>query len=312
MNTCFRMSLLLILAGTVVAEDGVVRISIREQVTVEGAHATLDAVAEISAPESIEHALAGLVVQDLPDLAPVTITAPLLRAALAEQRDLAMVITGRGVVRRAATTLASETLARTARDQLVARIGDGSASIEVRRPPRSLVVPTDLVSQLHYDITPLTADLWGEVPYRVRVMHEQRELGRVMVVFHVTVSRAVPVAVRPLTAGHVIQAHDVRFERQVLSRATGAKHAELQDLVGRAMRRRVEAGTVLGRDITAPPRLVQGGRSVAVVYRGAGFEMTASATALADGAAGDRIRIRLDNGTVSAGEVLADGRVLLQ
>ena len=312
MITGVRLLLLLLaVAAQAMAEDGVLRITIRDQATVEAAHATLDAVAVISGPEHLRQALGSLVVQDLPDLAPVTITAPLLRAALVEHRDVAMVIDGRGTVRRAATTLESQALAASARDALTERVGDGSARIEVRRPPRSLVVASDLLPQLEYDLTPLTADLWGEVPYRIRVMHEERELGRAMVVFHVTVSRSVPVAGRTLESGHVLQAHDIRFERQVLSRATGATHAGLEELVGRALRRRVAAGTVLSTALTAAPRLVRGGRTVAVVYRGAGFEMTASATALADGAAGDQIRVRLDNGTVTRGAVLDDGRVLL-
>lgn len=66
-------------------------------------------------------------------------------------------------------------------------------------------------------------------------------------------------------------------------------------LAGQVLRRSVAAGAVLTPADAEPPRLVRRGEAVTVVGRSGGIEVRASGTAMADGAKGQRIRVRNDS-----------------
>ncbi|MFA5942014.1 MAG: flagellar basal body P-ring formation chaperone FlgA [Sinimarinibacterium sp.] len=79
---------------------------------------------------------------------------------------------------------------------------------------------------------------------------------------------------------------------------------------GYELRRAVSAGTVLTPNDAEPPRLVRRGEAVTVIGRSGGLEVRASATAMADGARGARIKVRNESSKrVVEGVVTAAGTV---
>ncbi len=58
-----------------------------------------------------------------------------------------------------------------------------------------------------------------------------------------------------------------------------------------------------------PPELFRAGAQVRVVAQGAGYVITSAGQALSSGAAGQAVRVRMDNGRIISGTVSEDGAV---
>lgn len=123
----------------------------------------------------------------------------------------------------------------------------------------------------------------------------------------------VVVATRALTRGTIIQAGDVALARR---RVSGTRMDYLSDVasaVGRVAARIVPADTILGAGNVMLPLLVKRGDEVVLASVGGAISVKVKATALKNGALGERVTVRnLGSKRVVEGTVGGDGLVVVQ
>jgi flagella basal body P-ring formation protein FlgA len=84
------------------------------------------------------------------------------------------------------------------------------------------------------------------------------------------------------------------------------------DVVGMAAIRTLLPGQSIPMSAVAPPRVLRAGAPVKMVYVDGGLTITASGSALQDGAVGQTVKVRNDDsGVTVSGRVRADGSVLV-
>jgi flagella basal body P-ring formation protein FlgA len=125
----------------------------------------------------------------------------------------------------------------------------------------------------------------------------------------VKVFAQVPVAARPLSAGEILSAADLRLEERDLTKLGSQPLPRLQDMVGRVLLRGFAPGQVLLSSASRAPWVVTGGDEVKVVVHGDGFFVTTSATALNQAEQGKSVPVRLANGRTLQG-VAQPGRIV--
>ncbi len=79
--------------------------------------------------------------------------------------------------------------------------------------------------------------------------------------------------------------------------------------VGQVAARQLLAGQPLRQSMVRPPQLFRAGAQVRVVAQGPGYAVTSAGQALSAGAAGQTVRVRMDNGRIIGGTVSEDGTV---
>lgn len=97
---------------------------------------------------------------------------------------------------------------------------------------------------------------------------------------------------RSIAKGETLTAADLTLERRDLFALAGAPLTELSTAVGQTLRFPIAAGTVLQPTMLMAPKLVRRGDTVTILAENAALSVRASGVALADGAAGDRIRVK--------------------
>ncbi len=126
----------------------------------------------------------------------------------------------------------------------------------------------------------------------------------------ISLMRHIAILNRPLMRGDHLKTADVSYERRDISRLNGRYIEEVNHLTGFAATSSINANTVLRASMFRAPKLVKRGQVVIVLAGSAGFEVRVSGKALADGAAGDRVRVKNRRSKkVIEGVVLANGQI---
>ena len=126
----------------------------------------------------------------------------------------------------------------------------------------------------------------------------------------VHVYRRVVVVARPVVPGQILSAADLRLEDRDLDNLVSGYFTDLSAVVGMQMRRSIKPGQPLNRLSVAAPKLVRRGERVTVLAVADGLQVRMQAEALADGAQGERIRVRnLGSKRVIEAMVAAEGIV---
>lgn len=79
--------------------------------------------------------------------------------------------------------------------------------------------------------------------------------------------------------------------------------------VGQIAARPLLAGQALRQSMVKAPALFQAGAQVRIVAQGSGFSVASGGQAMANGAVGQTVRVRMDNGRIVSGVVLDDGTI---
>jgi flagellar basal body P-ring formation protein FlgA len=115
----------------------------------------------------------------------------------------------------------------------------------------------------------------------------------------------------PVARGEVLGPSHLRVELQDLAQLPGGWLSDPEQAVGMVLRRPVRPGQVLTPSALEAPRLVRRGQRVAVIAMGDSFAVHTEGEALADAAAGERVRVRnLQTRSVVEGLVDERGQVL--
>jgi len=79
--------------------------------------------------------------------------------------------------------------------------------------------------------------------------------------------------------------------------------------VGQVAARQLKAGQALRQAMLRAPQIFPAGAQVRVVAQGQGYAISAAGQAMAAGAVGQNVRVRMDNGKIVTGIVNADGTI---
>ncbi len=123
----------------------------------------------------------------------------------------------------------------------------------------------------------------------------------------------VVIAKGPVERGQVLTAADVEPKYMWLDPMRARGVVSYQDAVGKVATRRIDAGMVLTSSMLKRPLLVKRGELVQFLLNAGGVRITGVAKAMSNGCKGDVVELRnLSSGRVFAGEVIAEGRVLVR
>ncbi|MFB6344865.1 MAG: flagellar basal body P-ring formation chaperone FlgA [bacterium] len=293
----------LVTASPAVAESGAPTVRLRESVSV--AHG----------PLSVEDVMVGdlsgtnysLTLGSLPEPGSVKYVSRAYIIMMARNNDVSVPeFAGdqtRTRVKRPVRTLKKPELEKrvesTVRDQLVET---NDLNLEIRSIPESLSIlpgPYELVVN---SVNAYQSER-GPVWYRFKI----RQKGRTTKSFRskITVSqhRKVPVAVRRLDRGTILQPDMIDWQKKKIGTLRGGVIESPEEIIGRELTRSVGAEKILRAEYLQKPIVIERRDRVTIRYRKDGVVITTQGEATEDGAVGDRIRVK---NTSSEREVSAE------
>lgn len=114
----------------------------------------------------------------------------------------------------------------------------------------------------------------------------------IFVPVQIKIERTVVVAGRPLPRGTRLKREDLKLASLDVSRVRGSYITELERAIGTQIKRPLSVGQPLTSAVLAAPRLIKRGQTVRLVLKTGAITVRSRGKALADGAPGDRIRVR--------------------
>ena len=155
---------------------------------------------------------------------------------------------------------------------------------------------------------PAGARLWGRTRLGLRCVEGQVQWN---VFLPVTIKAWGPawVLAGNVQSGKVLTAADAVQDEVDWAAESAAVLANQESWVGQVASRQLLAGQALRQSMVRPPELFRAGAQVRVVAQGAGYVITSAGQALSSGAAGQAVRVRMDNGRIISGTVSEDGAV---
>lgn len=142
----------------------------------------------------------------------------------------------------------------------------------------------------------------------VGVRCEGEKPWKLYVTINIATTESVVVAARPIGRGHMITAADVRTEMRDTSRLHKAFFTDSAATTGLRAKRSIAAGRILEASQLERRRLVKRGSTVQILASEGTLRVAMKGEALADGAQGERIRVRnLSSGRQITGEVVGSG-----
>ena len=155
---------------------------------------------------------------------------------------------------------------------------------------------------------PAGASLWGRTRLGLRCIDGA---VRWNVFLPITVKAWGPawVLAGNVAAGAVLTPQDATKAEVDWAAEPAAIVANPQSWVGLIAARPLLAGQALRQNMVRAPELFKSGAPVRVVVQGAGYAVTSSGQAMSAGSEGQNVRVRMPNGRLIAGIVLADGTI---
>lgn len=157
---------------------------------------------------------------------------------------------------------------------------------------------------------PVGARLWGRTRLGLRCVEGQTAWN---VYLPVTVKAFGPawVLTGPVAPGTVLTANDATEAEVDWAEESAAVMANPEMWVGQVAARQLVAGQALRQTMVRPPQLFRAGAQVKVIAQGPGYAVTSAGQAMSAGAAGQIVRIRMDNGRIVSGTVNEVGTVVV-
>lgn len=150
----------------------------------------------------------------------------------------------------------------------------------------------------------------GAVPVSVVLSDDRRVLKRGIVTARVEASRSVWVVARDLRRGDRLRDKDLRSERMDAGSVPRETTSDLDQLLGKELKRSVREGTPLRTSWVTAPSIVERGQLVRLILTREGLRIEGRGKAVTDGALGDRIRVvNTDSRREVVGRVVEDGSV---
>ena len=302
------MRTLLALLVVVQMSAGEVGVVLRPVVSVAAERATLGDVAELTGDEALIAVLRDLTVVELPDLRTRRLEPDEIRRAVGLGLGTTLRVSGVTEVSRRGQVIPEEQLIRAA-SAAISVAGD-EVAITTLRSSGSVTLPAG-GAEVAIVAEPLDQTQSGDIPFRVRILRGEVEVGRALVTLRVIRQRTMTVAARAIRKGERLSPGDLRSERVSVGRGSAAVVAQT-DLVGREARTDLAEGTPLTTAVVVSPAAVRAGQQVVLVVNSERFYLTAAGESLNDGRIGEVISVRrAADGRTVRGTVIAEGQVRL-
>ena len=150
---------------------------------------------------------------------------------------------------------------------------------------------------------------WGKTHVNVRCTEGSAWSLYVPVDIHVLVNYIV--SARPLTAGQVISAADIRQRQGDLADLPQGILTDLAQAIGQLTHVSLPADRPLRADMLRQPWVVKQGQNVKVVSGGISFQVSSDGRALNNAAASQVVQVRLASGQVLSGIAQQDGTIAI-
>lgn len=302
------MRTLLALLVVVQMSAGEVGVVLRPVVSVAAERATLGDVAELTGDEALIAVLRDLTVVELPDLRARRLEPDEIRRAVGLGLGTTLRVSGVTEVSRRGQVIPEEQLIRAA-SAAISVAGD-EVTITTLRSSGSVTLPAG-GAEVAIVAEPLDQTQSGDIPFRVRILRGEVEVGRALVTLRVIRQRTMTVAARAIRKGERLSPGDLRSERVSVGRGSAAVVAQT-DLVGREARTDLAEGAPLTTAVVVSPAAVRAGQQVVLVVNSERFYLTAAGESLNDGRIGEVISVRrAADGRTVRGTVVAEGQVRL-
>jgi len=147
----------------------------------------------------------------------------------------------------------------------------------------------------------------------VRVVCNKPKSWSFYVTSHISLFEEIYIANNSLSRDHIIQAGDVYKSRKDLSKLAFGYITEPGELIGKQMKRHIQAGRILTPSQLRNPVVIKRGELISLQSVNRGFAISMKGTAMTDGAVGDRIRVknysskRIVEGTIIQAGVVSIG-----
>lgn len=274
-------------------------------------------IAKIEAAADRVDMLSALAVQGLPDLGERRIEPWQVRRLIAQHLPGVQVkISGSSLLRRSVRHITVEEMhaaaAAEARERLALPADSDDWRITLKRAPLPCSLPKG--SQAYrIEAEPISRNSWGELPYRIRIMQNGREVKRTLLVLRLERYREILVAARHIPRKQVLGLQDVIKRRVQVRSSEQAQAPELESVIGTLARSSLAAGQELTYSLLREAPLVESGQMVEAEKQGAGFTLRLKVQALSSGAEGERINVRAPQSKrILRASVLAAGLVRLE
>lgn len=163
--------------------------------------------------------------------------------------------------------------------------------VEDLRWPHDYIVPT---GDLTINIDQLGKPSAGRLPIRVALTVGSDVAARFLTHAMVDHWGDLPVVGRDLDRGMLIAPEDIQIVRVNLNKQPLGVVSEYEELIGRRVTSRIQAGEPVRANQVDIPPTIERGALVTMIYRGSGIEATATGRALADGLKGETILVQND------------------
>lgn len=299
---------LLVLSSAVHLSAGEVGVVLRPVVSVAAERATLGDVAELTGDEALIAVIRDLTVVELPDLRTRHLEPDEIRRAVGLGLGTTLRISGASEVSRRGQVIPEDELIRAASAAI--NVADDAVTITTLRSSGPVTLPAG-GPEVAIVAEPLDQMRSGDIPFRVRVMRGEVEVGRALVTLRVVRQRTMTVAARAIRKGERLGPGDLRSERVNVGRGSAAAVAQM-DLIGREARMDLAEGTPITTMVVINPPDVRVGQQVVLVVNSERFHLTAAGESLNDGRIGEVISVRrAADGRTVRGTVVAEGQVRL-
>lgn len=146
----------------------------------------------------------------------------------------------------------------------------------------------------------------------VKVMCKKPKAWSFYVTAHISRFGQVYIANNALSRGHLVRAGDVYQSRKDLSRLPFGYIIDDKAVIGKQLKRHVQAGTVLTPSQLTSPIVIKRGEIISLQKKAAGFAISMKGTALSDGAVGERIRVKNNSSKrIIEGTITQSGIVMI-
>ena len=108
----------------------------------------------------------------------------------------------------------------------------------------------------------------------------------------VSIHEMVVVAARPLSKGMIIQTQDVKMLERDLAEMRSGYYRDLSQVIGKQVIRTVSMGAAITNPMVKAKMQIKRGQLIRLIAVSHGLKVQMSGEALADGASGERIRVR--------------------
>ena len=298
----FAFGLLIAGALTCGLGAGEAIVHLRPAAVIATDRAMLSDIADITGDVRAEAELGGLLVCEAVGQAPVVLDAQRVRQALGKRTlGWSLRIDGECRLTRSVRVVSERELIEAAITGM--RASGGEMDVSLVRAQGDVTVLDGAGLGLVAD--PLDRAASGDVAVRVRVMRDDREIGRALITLKVVRYRQAMVSARLIKRGEVIAAADLRRERLIVGRGD-EPFSEIASVVGAEARIDLAEGVPLGAGQVVMRPAVRGGQALALIYSGAGIHLTAAGEAMSDGGIGEVIQVRRD-GRVLKARITATG-----